>query len=289
MQRMSQKAGSAAPGAENLRAAHQSSAPPAGSVRSPLTDLEQSDDRERELLADLAHADRLTAMGEMAAGLAHELNQPLAAITGYLDAALQLLRAQGELPAEVRQAIEAAAAEAERAGKIIHRVTSFLRRTESHQTAVNLNELIREALDLAARDIRFSGARLELDLGVGIPPALADRIQIQQVVLNLVRNALDAMQHTSPQDRVLSVQTARADPTTVRASVRDTGCGLPASAAAKLFLPFFTTKPSGMGMGLAISRTIVTAHGGRLEAAPGPEGGAVFTFTLPVVASETVS
>ncbi|HMF14432.1 MAG TPA: PAS domain-containing protein [Gemmataceae bacterium] len=254
-----------------------------------VTDLKQAQDRERQLLADLAHMARLTTMGEMATGLAHELNQPLAAIINYVDGAMQLLPAGGELPPELRQAMEGAAAEAERAGEIIHRMKNFLRRTEPQQTAMDLNVLMGEALDLAAREIRLSGARLQLELATQLPPALADRIQIEQVVLNLVRNALDAMQQTPVEERVLVVQTARDSGATIRATVCDSGCGLPAEAAAKLFQPFFTTKPSGMGMGLAISRTIVTAHGGRLEAAPGPEGGAAFSFTLPVAASETVS
>jgi PAS domain S-box-containing protein len=254
-----------------------------------VTDLKLAEDRERQLLADLAHMARLTTMGEMASGLAHELNQPLAAITGYVDAAAELLRARGALPDDVRQAMEDAAAEAERAGKIIHRMKGFLHRTEPQQTAIDLNLLIREALDLAARDIRLSGARLQLDLAEDLPPALADRIQIEQVVLNLVRNALEAMQQTRAMDRLLVVTTAQPAAGVVRARFHDTGCGLPADAASKLFLPFYTTKPGGMGMGLAISRTIVTAHGGRLEAAPGLEGGAEFTFTLPVVASENLS
>src|SRR5262249_447557 len=137
-------------------------------------------------------------------------------------------------------------------------------------------------------EIRLSGARLQLELAQKLPPALADRIQIEQVVLNLVRNALDAMQQTPVEERVLVVQTAQESGSTIRATVRDSCCGLPAEAAPKPFQALCTTKPSGMGMGLAISRTIVTAHGGRLEAAPSPEGGAAFTFTLPAAASETV-
>jgi two-component system sensor kinase FixL len=252
-----------------------------------ITGIKQAQDRERQLLADLAHMARLTTMGEMASGLAHELNQPLAAVSSYVDAAMQILRSHGDPGTEVLEAMEAAAAQAERAGKILHRMTSFLRRTETRQTPVDLNTLVREAMSLANRVFQTSSARVLLELAEDLPPALADRVQIEQVVLNLVRNAFEAMQQTAIEERVLTVRTARADDAFVSLTVQDTGSGLPADAAAKLFQPFYTTKPSGMGMGLAISRTIIAAHGGRLEATAAPRGGAVFTFTLPVDARET--
>jgi C4-dicarboxylate-specific signal transduction histidine kinase len=223
----------------------------------------------------------------MAAGLAHELNQPLAAISSYVDGAMQLLRSRGDPGTEVLEAMEAAAAEAERAGKIIHRMTNFLRRTETRPSPVDLNGLAREAMSLAHPVFQTSSVRVLLELADDLPAVLADPIQIEQVVVNLVRNALEAMQQTPNAERVLTVRTARADAGFVQMAVQDTGCGLPADADAKLFQKFYTTKPHGMGMGLAISRTIITAHGGRLEAAASPRGGAVFTFTLPVVAGET--
>jgi PAS domain S-box-containing protein len=247
-----------------------------------ITDIKQAEDRERQLLADLAHMARLTTMGEMASGLAHELNQPLAAIINYVDACMQMLRARGDTDPDLRRAMEDAAAEAERAGKIIHRMNNFLRRTETRQTAIDLNLLVREALALAARDIRLGEVRLLLDLASDLPPALADRIQIEQVMLNLVRNALEAMQQKAAESRILTVRTKRAGADAVQVKVADTGCGLGPDAADRLFQPFYTTKPNGMGMGLAISRTILSAHGGRLEAAPGADAGAVFTFTLPI-------
>src|SRR5262249_12208259 len=131
------------------------------------------------------------------------------------------------------------------------------------------------------RELRLGEVRLVLDLAKDLPLALADRIQVEQVVLNLVRNALDAMQQTPTERRVLTVSTARLGADSVQASVSDTGCGFAPDAAPQLFQPFYTTKPDGMGMGLAISRTILKAHGGRLEAMPGLQSGAVFTFTLP--------
>jgi len=233
------------------------------------------------MLADLAHMARLTTMGEMASGLAHELNQPLAAIMSYIEASMQMLRSRGHAAAEMLGAMEGAAAEAERAGKIIHRTKNFLRRTEPHQTSVSLNHLVQEAVALAARDIRLSNARLHLDLTSDLPPVLADRIQIQQVVLNLIRNALDAMQDTPLDERALTVRTGRTSDGLIETMVSDTGCGLAPETVGQLFQAFFTTKPDGMGMGLAISRTIIAAHGGRLDAIRRSGRGATFTFTLP--------
>jgi PAS domain S-box-containing protein len=246
-----------------------------------ITEIKQAAERERELLADLAHMARLTAVGEMASGLAHELNQPLAAIINYIDASLEMLR-DCISAADVRPAMDAAAAEAERAGQIVHRMKNFLRRTEPHRTAVDVNTLVQEALALAERDIRLSGARLSLHLADSLPSVTADRIQIEQVILNLVRNALDAMQDNSPAQRLLTVRTGCSSEAAVHVAVIDTGCGLPPAASAQLFQPFYTTKPDGMGMGLAISRRIIMAHGGQLEAASGLKCGASFTFTLPV-------
>jgi two-component system sensor kinase FixL len=251
--------------------------------------IKQAADRERQLLADLAHMGRLTTMGEMASGLAHELNQPLSAIINYIDASVRLLRAQGQTPANVLEAMEAAAAEADRAGKIIHRMRHFLHRTEPRQTAVDLNELVQEALALAGRDVRLSSTHLQVDLASDLPAVLADRIQIEQVVLNLVRNALEAMHDTPLEERILTVRTRSMNNCQAEITVSDTGCGLSPGTQNRLFQPFFTTKADGMGMGLAISRTILTAHGGRLEATPHAVRGATFTLTLPLAEKGRVS
>jgi PAS domain S-box-containing protein len=251
-----------------------------------VTELKQAADRERQLLADLAHMARLTTMGEMASGLAHELNQPLSAIMNYLDASVRLLQNHGKVPDNVISAMGSAAAEAERAGKIIHRMKNFLRRTEPRQSAEDVNQLAQEALDLIAREIRLSSTRLRMELAEGLPRVLADRIQIEQVILNLARNALDAMQPTEPEKRILTVKTARDAARAVTVSVSDTGVGLSAESAEQLFQPFYTTKPEGMGMGLAISRTIVQAHGGKLWAEPESGRGATFTFSLPVATED---
>jgi PAS domain S-box-containing protein len=247
-----------------------------------VTEAKLALDRERQLINDVVHMGRLTTMGELASGIAHELNQPLAAVINYIDASLRLLRRSAGAALQVREAMENAASEAERAGKILHRMTGFLRRTEPQRAAVNLNMLIHESLDLALRVLRLQDVQLIRELAEELPPVLADRIQIEQVVLNLVRNAVEAMQAVPPTERMLTVKTERASDSMLRAAVADNGCGLPPEAGDRLFQPFFTTKPAGMGMGLAICRTILTAHGGRLEALSGRERGAVFSFTLPI-------
>jgi len=196
---------------------------------------------------------------------------------------MRLIRRRGEPPADVREAMENAAAEAHRAGDILHHMTTFLSRAGPQQTPVDLNSLVREALTVAARIFRLNENQLSCELAEDLPAVLADRIQIEQVVLNLIRNAMEAMQLTPSLERKLTVRTERADETMLRASVSDSGCGLPPDAETRLFRPFFTTKVAGMGMGLAISRTILTAHGGTLEARHNTPHGAVFSFTLPIV------
>jgi len=247
------------------------------------TQIREAQDRERQLLSELAHMARLTTMGEMATGLAHELNQPLSAIVNYIEASMRLLRRTGEPAVNVLEAMENAAAEAQRAGNILHHMTSFLRPAGPQKTSVDLNALVHEALAVAARILRLNEIQLICELADGLPAVLADRIQIEQVVLNLIRNAMEAMQQTPSAQRRLTIKTERADESILRVSVSDAGIGLPAEAESRLFRPFFTTKAAGMGMGLAISRTILTAHGGVLEARPNTPRGAVFTFTLPIV------
>ena len=252
-----------------------------------VTAVKQALDRERHLLSDLAHMARLTTMGEMATGLAHELNQPLSAVVNYIDASMRLMSRSSEPSADVRAAMENAAAEAQRAGNILHHMTTFLSRAGPQQTSVDLNALIREALTVAARLLHLNEIQLICELAEDLPAVLADRIQIEQVVLNLIRNALEAMWQTPAPERKLTVKTERADESMLRATVSDSGCGLPPDAEICLFRPFFTTKSAGMGMGLAISRTILTAHGGVLEAHHNTPRGAVFTFTLPIVGRGT--
>jgi C4-dicarboxylate-specific signal transduction histidine kinase len=217
----------------------------------------------------------------MASGLAHELNQPLAAISNYLEAARRLMEGEASDGSATVRAIEAAVSEAHRAGEIIRRMRSMARRAPEHAAPADLNELLREVVALCAAEVRAANAEVVLDLADSLPPAQLDRIAIGQVLVNLVRNGLDAMQGTPGRARVLTLGSALVDDA-LEVVVRDTGCGLSDAARAHMFVPFFTTKPDGLGMGLPISQTIIEAHKGRLWAETDPRGGTVFRFALPL-------
>ncbi|HUW82500.1 MAG TPA: PAS domain S-box protein [Phycisphaerae bacterium] len=252
-----------------------------------VTEREQAQGQLRQRQADLAHVSRLSTIGEMTSSLAHEINQPLAAIANYAQAWLQAIRS-GRLDAEeLREDVTQIAAQAERAGQIVRRVRSFIRKEDTQRTRVDIADLVREAADLAEVETREYGVVLRLELDGATHPVVADAIQIEQVILNLVRNALEAMKHRRKKERKLSIRTAAVDDGCVEVAVRDSGTGLSADHQAdRLFEPFFTTKPEGMGMGLAISRTIVEAHGGRLWASGNPDHGMTFRFTLPAAQGE---
>jgi PAS domain S-box-containing protein len=233
----------------------------------------------RQRLAELAHVARLSTVGEMATGLAHELIQPLSAIGTYAQAGLQLLAEWGRGPADLTEALAQIAAQTERAGAIIKRIRRLVTRREPHRSTVDVNEAVRNVLALLARDLQVGRVTTRLQLADRLPPVLGDRIQLEQVVLNLIRNAEEAL---GGQPGELIVRTALTDAGTIEVAISDTGCGLTPEVQARLFQPFFTTKPQGMGMGLAISRSIIEAHGGRLFAAPHAPRGSTFCFTLPI-------
>lgn len=250
-----------------------------------LTERQAAEARLQELQAELVHMSRLMAMGEMASALAHELNQPLSAIANYLSGARRLLERSGASEPRAADALEKAADQALRAGEIIRRLRDFLARGEGERRVESLPKLVQEACALAIVGAKESGVRVQYRFEPALDRVVVDRVQIQQVILNLVRNALDAMvEHPR---RELLVMTSAADDGMAMVSVIDTGPGVDETAAARLFQPFVTTKPSGMGVGLSISRTIVEAHGGRIWTEPNPGGGAIFRFTLRL-APETV-
>jgi len=236
-----------------------------------LTEAQQSRARMQELQHRLAQVTRLRAMGQMAAALAHELNQPLTAIAGYLAAADRLLAGRAADPARLAEAVGLARAQTERAGEIIRRLRGFVAGGE-------LAPLVEEACALALVGGRESGVHVRLALPPDLPAVLADRMQVQQVLLNLIRNAVEAMADSTRRELVIA---AVAEGARVRIEVTDSGPGVAAEVAAQLFQPFVTSKPDGMGIGLAICRGIVEAHGGRLWTATHPSGGTVFAFTLP--------
>jgi len=244
-----------------------------------LTEKQTTEARMQELHADFLHESRLHSLGEMAAQLAHELNQPLAATANYLKAALMLLnRGPAADASRLRQAVDLAAQQTVRAGDIIRRLREFVARGRTETRAESIAKLIEEASALALVGARQHGVETRIDIAPDLPPVRADRVQVQQVLLNLMRNGIEAMDGASRKD--LRVRAARAEGL-VRVSVSDTGSGISPDVAAKLFQPFVTTKQDGMGIGLSTCRAIIEAHGGRLWWEDNPGGGTVFHFTLP--------
>lgn len=249
-----------------------------------LTERQEVETRLQELQSELVHISRLTAMGEMASALAHELNQPLSAIANYLSGARRLLERQGISEPRTADALEKAADQALRAGEIIRRLRDFLARGEGERRVESLPKLVQEACALAMVGAKEHSVRLSYRFDPDVDQVVVDRVQIQQVVLNLARNAIDAMVDQPRRELVVSIDAAADGMALV--SVRDTGPGVDEVAASRLFQPFVTTKPSGMGVGLSISRTIIEAHGGRIWTEPHPEGGAIFRFTVRVAQPE---
>ncbi len=249
-----------------------------------LTEYQQTQARLQELQSEIAHVSRLSAMGEMASALAHELNQPLAAISNYMKGSRRLL-ASSEDPnaAKIASAMDRAAEQALRAGQIIRRLRDFVSRGESEKRVESLSKLIEEAGALGLTGAREQGILLRFNLNPDCDLVLVDRVQIQQVLVNLFRNALEAMANTNR--RELVVANARASDDMIEVDVSDTGHGFSDDVRAKLFQTFFTTKETGMGVGLSISRSIVEAHGGRMSVESNSSGGATFRFTLPAAAS----
>jgi two-component system, LuxR family, sensor kinase FixL len=252
-----------------------------------LTERQDTESRLQELQSELVHVSRLTAMGEMASTLAHELNQPLSAIANYLKGVRRLLERQGgeQQSAVVRDAVDKAAEQALRAGDIVRRLRDFVARGESERRVESIAKLVEEASALALVGVKEQGIRVRTQYDLDVDLVLADKVQVQQVLLNLMRNAVEAMAGMPRRDLLLS--SAAADGMAV-INVADTGAGIDAELAPQLFQPFVTSKPHGMGVGLSISRTIVEAHGGRIWTEPNPGGGTIFRFTLPRVSDQDV-
>ncbi len=252
-----------------------------------LTERQQTETRLQELQSELVHVSRLTALGEMASALAHELNQPLAAINNYLQGSSDLLQRNPPPTDKVRTALKKASDQALRAGEIIRRLRDFVSRGETEHHVESLPKLIEEASALALVGAKEHGVSVRYALDPSVDLVLADRVQIQQVVLNLIRNATDAM-IDSPVRR-LTIGVNRLPDHRAEITVADTGPGISPEIADQLFQPFVTTKRTGMGVGLSISRTIVEAHGGQIKAESKSEGGATFRFTLRTVDKEEVA
>lgn len=246
-----------------------------------ITDRRRAEDEARVLQERLTHFSRLSTMGEMAAGLAHEINQPLSAIATYARACQRLIVQPDPEIEDIVGALEQINAQALRAGEVIRRLRNFVKNREVKREPVNCARLLEDLRTLAETDARLHNIRLRLDLQEPLPTVHADPIQLQQVVLNLVRNAIDAMADAPEDRREVVLATRVASDGEVQVTVTDHGTGLAPEATEHLFNPFFTTKASGTGLGLAISRSIVRAHGGRLWHTPNDGCGVRFHFTLP--------
>jgi two-component system sensor kinase FixL len=253
-----------------------------------LSERQKTEARLQELQSELVHISRLTAMGEMASALAHELNQPLSAIANYMKGSRRLLEGRAdEQSGMVRDAMDKAAEQSLRAGQIIRRLRDFVARGESERRVESIKKLVEEASALALVGAKDQGVRVLFRLDPAVDLVLADKVQIQQVILNLMRNAIEAMEESDRRELVLSISPTSSG--MVDISVADTGSGIADDIMPHLFQPFITSKRHGMGVGLSISRTIIEGHGGRIWAESNPGGGTVFHFTLRAVSEEDMN
>jgi two-component system, LuxR family, sensor kinase FixL len=252
-----------------------------------LTERQKAEARLQELQSELVHISRLTALGEMASALAHELNQPLSAIANYMKGSRRLLESSSDPQSTmIREAMDKAAEQSLRAGQSIRRLRDFVARGETERRIESLKKLLEEASALALVGAKDRGVRVAYAFDPALDSVLADKVQVQQVVLNLVRNAIEAMEQSD--HRHLIIATERGPDGMAIVKIADTGTGIAPEIAEQLFQPFITTKSQGLGVGLSISRTIVESHGGRIWVEPDPAGGTIFRFTLRAVSQEDV-
>lgn len=245
-----------------------------------LTEREESAARLQEIQSELARLARLNEMGEMASTLAHELNQPLSAIANYVHGGARLLQDwEGEKAERLRAALKEAGEQSLRAGQIIKHLREFVTKGETDKSLQNIRQIVEEASALALVGSRERGVRTVFDFPSGADLVMVDRIQIQQVLTNLMRNGIEAMKDSPMRELRVSIKRSGEDEVTV--VVEDSGSGIPEEIADQLFKPFITTKPGGMGIGLSISKRIVESHGGEMTVSRSPLGGASFAFTLP--------
>jgi PAS domain S-box-containing protein len=259
-----------------------------GSMATDITVLKQLQEELRHRQDELAHALRLHTMGEMAAALAHEINQPLCAITNFAQGGVQRLRAEQLDPVALLEVFEQIAQEGLRAAQILRGIRGLVQPDEAQETVIDVNALASDAVRVLEPQARQHGVSVRLERGVGIPLVQANATQIEQVMVNLMLNGVQATAGTERARREVVVATT-CNATAIEVAVRDTGEGIAPTVAAKLFAPFVTTKQRGLGLGLAISRSIIENHGGRLWATPNPDAGTTFSFSLPIAPDDTPS
>lgn len=249
-------------------------------VTRDITEHKQAEEQARRHQTELARVARLSTMGEMATGIAHELNQPLSAIANFARGCLRRLRSDNMNPADLIEPLEEVCEQAERAGDILRHVRDFVRKSELEMKPLDINQIVHSVVKFTELEARQQGAVVSLDLDAELPRVQADAIMIEQVICNLVRNAVEAMSEANSPRREVTIRTRPFGSTAVEIEIGDSGPGIDGAVIDQVFDQFFTTKPEGVGMGLSISRSIVESHGGRVRAESGRNGGATFRFTL---------
>jgi NO-binding membrane sensor protein with MHYT domain len=247
-----------------------------------LLERKRAEEALRQAQANLAHVNRVMTLGELTASISHEVNQPLAAIVTNGQVCLRLLALETPRLDEMRAALERIVRDANRASEVIQRIRALAKRTEPQMISLDINDVIREAILLVQRDVLSHGVSLRTELASPLPTVLGDRVQLQQVVINLLMNGVEAMAPIADRPREILIRSEQHEADKVQVAVLDSGIGIDSETAEKVFSAFFTTKPSGMGMGLSISRSIIRAHGGRLWVSPNVGHGAAFQFTVPI-------
>jgi C4-dicarboxylate-specific signal transduction histidine kinase len=250
-------------------------------LRSEIGERQRAEDALQKAQAELAHVSRVMTLGELTASIAHEVNQPLAAVVTNSQACLRWLALETPRLDEARAAVERIARDGNRASEVIRRIRALAKKTEPQMVVLDINDVIREAISLEQREMLSQRVSLRTELASALPPVLGDRVQLQQVVINLMMNALEAMALVTDRPREMHIRSQPHEAGEVLVAVEDSGIGIDSENTERLFNAFFTTKASGMGMGLSISRSIIVAHGGNLFVSPNADHGATFQFTLP--------
>ena len=249
---------------------------------------EASTRRHREMEMELAHANRVATMGQLSASITHEVNQPIGAAVTNAHAALRWLGATPPNMDEVRQALSRIVINGNRATDVLSRIRAFIKKTPPRKESLDVNEVLLEVVALMRGEAKSHKVAVQMNLADGLPAVHADRVQLQQVLLNLIINAIEAMSASDTGSRRLLISSAKSESNEVSVEVQDSGPGLPSASLEQIFQAFYTTKPTGLGMGLSICRSIIGAHGGTLRATAGHPTGAIFTFTLPVQPNDTI-